>query len=96
VFLLLGDHRIAARRLFYDETYRVEELNDGRTLTPADLKNTDILKGIAVNFVGSISWSPKPCPSDLSSSYSMTSGAGSAERFSTINASAFAQRAGDV
>ena len=47
VFLLLGKHRIAARCLHYDETCRIEEFYDGRTLTPADLKDSNVLKGIA-------------------------------------------------
>ena len=47
VFLLLGEHRIAARCLCYDDTCRIEEYYDGRTLTPADLKDSSILKGIA-------------------------------------------------
>lgn len=47
VFQLLGEHRIAARCLHYDESCRIEEFYDGRTLTPADLKDRDVLKGIA-------------------------------------------------
>jgi len=48
VFQLLGEHRIAARCLYYDETCRIEEYYDGRTLTPADLKDSTVLKGIAM------------------------------------------------
>ncbi len=47
VFLLLGEHRIAARCLHYEETHRIEEFYEGRTLTPADLTDADVLKGIA-------------------------------------------------
>jgi thiamine kinase-like enzyme len=47
VFLLLGEHSIAARCLHYDETSRIEEFYDGRTLSPTDLKDPDVLKGIA-------------------------------------------------
>jgi len=48
VFLLLGDHGIAAPCLHYDETCRIEGFYDGRTLTRHDLTDPDILKGIAV------------------------------------------------
>ena len=47
VFLLLGENQIAARCLHYDETCRIEEYYDGRTLTPMDLKESTVLKGIA-------------------------------------------------
>ena len=47
VFLLLGEHRIAARCLHYDETHRIEEFYAGRTLTPADLSDADVLRRIA-------------------------------------------------
>jgi thiamine kinase-like enzyme len=47
VFLLLGEHQIAARCLHYDEKHRIEEFYEGRTLTPADLTDSDVLKGIA-------------------------------------------------
>jgi len=47
VFLLLGEHHIAAQCLSYDETCRIEEYFDGRTLMPEDLKHSDVLKGIA-------------------------------------------------
>jgi thiamine kinase-like enzyme len=47
VFLLLGEHGLAARCLHYDNTCRIEEYYDGRTLTPADLKDSAVLKGIA-------------------------------------------------
>jgi len=47
VFLLLGDNETAARCLYYDETCRIEEYYDGRTLTPKDLKDSDVLRGIA-------------------------------------------------
>jgi hypothetical protein len=47
VFLLLGQHRIAARCLHCDDTCRIEEFYDGRTLTPVDLDDSDVLKGIA-------------------------------------------------
>jgi thiamine kinase-like enzyme len=47
VFLLLGAHDIAALCLYYDETCRIEEYYDGRTLTPTDLKDSNVLKGIA-------------------------------------------------
>jgi thiamine kinase-like enzyme len=47
IFLLLGEQHIAARCLYYDEECRMEEFYDGRTLAPVDLKNPDVLKGIA-------------------------------------------------
>jgi thiamine kinase-like enzyme len=47
VFLLLGGHSIAARCLYYDDAARIEEFYDGRTLTPADLEDSLVLKGIA-------------------------------------------------
>ncbi len=47
VFLLLGDHRIAARCLHYDDVCRIEEFYDGRTLTRHDLSDGNVLKGIA-------------------------------------------------
>jgi thiamine kinase-like enzyme len=47
VFLLLGEHHIAARCLYYDDTCRIEEFYEGRTLTPADLRDSDVLQGIA-------------------------------------------------
>ena len=47
VFLFLGERCIAARCLYYDETCRIEEYYDGRTLMPADLNNSTVLKGIA-------------------------------------------------
>ena len=47
VFLLLGEHRIAARCLYYDNTCRLEEFYEGRSLTPADLTDSVVLKGVA-------------------------------------------------
>ena len=47
IFLLLGEQGIAARCLHYDESCRIEEFYDGRTLTPSDLKDSGVLKGIA-------------------------------------------------
>jgi len=47
LFLLLGRHNIAASCLYYDAAYRIEEYYDGRTLTPDDLKSSNVLKGIA-------------------------------------------------
>lgn len=47
VFLLLGEHDIAARCLGYGPTYRIEEFHEGRTLTRADLSNPEVVKGIA-------------------------------------------------
>ena len=47
VFLLLGEHRIAARCHHYDEAYRIEEFYDGRTLEPESLFDAAILEGIA-------------------------------------------------
>jgi thiamine kinase-like enzyme len=47
VFLLLGEQHLAARCLHYDEECRIEEFYDGRTLTPRDLKDPIVLKGIA-------------------------------------------------
>lgn len=48
VFLFLGEHGIAAPCLHYDETCRVEGFYDGRTLTRHDLKDSGVLRGIAV------------------------------------------------
>ncbi|MGI9584665.1 MAG: phosphotransferase [Acidimicrobiia bacterium] len=47
VFLLLGENGIAAECLYYDETCRIEEFHVGRTLEPADLKDSEVLRGIA-------------------------------------------------
>ena len=47
VFLLLGEYRIAARCLYYDDTCRIEEFYEGRSLTPADLTDSVVLKGVA-------------------------------------------------
>ena len=47
IFYLLGDNRIAASCLHYDDACRIEEFYDGRTLTPTDLKDSGVLKGIA-------------------------------------------------
>ena len=47
VFLLLGDHRIAAHCHYYDSACRIEEFYEGRTLTPDDLEDSATLKGIA-------------------------------------------------
>jgi thiamine kinase-like enzyme len=47
VFWLLGESRIAAQCLYYDETCRIEEFYEGRTLEPADLSDSNVLKGIA-------------------------------------------------
>ena len=47
IFLLLGEVGIATRCLHYDDTCRIEEYYDGRTLVPADLKDPNVLKGIA-------------------------------------------------
>ena len=48
VFLLLGEHRLAARTYHYDDDCRIEEYYAGRTLTPEDLTDPEVLKGIAV------------------------------------------------
>jgi hypothetical protein len=47
VFLLLGENGIAAECLYYDETCRIEEFYEGRTLEPTDLADSSVLKGIA-------------------------------------------------
>lgn len=47
VFLLLGEHDIAARCLRADETCRVEAFHDGRTLTREDVFEPDVQRGIA-------------------------------------------------
>ena len=47
VFLLLGDHGIAAHCFHYDETCRIEEFYRGRTLTAADVFDPDVQRGIA-------------------------------------------------
>ncbi len=47
VFVLLGDHEIAAHCHHVDETCRIEAFHRGRTLTAGDVRNPDILRGIA-------------------------------------------------
>lgn len=47
VFLLLGQHEIAARCHDYGDSYRIEACYTGRTLVPDDLSNPEILAGIA-------------------------------------------------
>jgi len=47
VFLALGDAGIAARCLHYARGYRLEALYDGRTLTREDLRDSEVLRGIA-------------------------------------------------
>ena len=47
VFLLLGEHRIAAHCHHYDDDCRVEEFYDGRTLVADDVFDPAIQKGIA-------------------------------------------------
>jgi len=63
VFLLLGDHRIAAKCLHYAETWRIEEFYDGRTLTPADLTNSEVLRGIAAELARFHALPPDSLPS---------------------------------
>ena len=48
VFLLLGEHEIAAHCYFYDETCRIEEFYEGRTLAPSDISDSSVLEAIAV------------------------------------------------
>ncbi len=47
VFLLLGQHDIAAHCWHADETCRIEAFHRGRTLTAADLLDPTVLRGIA-------------------------------------------------
>ncbi len=47
VFLLLGDHEIAARCLHYDDTCRIEEFYRGRTLTADDVYDPRMQQGVA-------------------------------------------------
>jgi thiamine kinase-like enzyme len=47
VFLLLGEHDIAARCLYVDESCRIEAFHDGRTLTRHDVVDPDVQRGIA-------------------------------------------------
>jgi thiamine kinase-like enzyme len=47
LFLLLGEHRIAARCLHYDDTCRIEEFFTGRTLTAEDVFEPEIQRGVA-------------------------------------------------
>ena len=47
LFLLLGEHRIAAHCHHYDRDFRVEEFYQGRTLTAADVFDPDIQRGVA-------------------------------------------------
>jgi len=47
VFLLLGQHEIAARCLHYDDTCRIEEFYQGRTLTADDVYDAEMQQGVA-------------------------------------------------
>ncbi|MCP4228119.1 MAG: hypothetical protein GY773_32625, partial [Actinomycetia bacterium] len=47
VFLLLGEHKIAAHCYHYDTTCRIEEFYRGRTLTAADVFDPEIQRQIA-------------------------------------------------
>ncbi|MDH3298957.1 MAG: phosphotransferase [Acidimicrobiia bacterium] len=47
VFLLLGEHEIAARCLHYDETCRIEEFYRGRTLTADGVYDAAMQRGVA-------------------------------------------------
>jgi thiamine kinase-like enzyme len=47
VFLLLGEHDIAAHCYHADETCRIEAFHDGRTLTRDDVFDPDVQRGIA-------------------------------------------------
>lgn len=47
VFLLLGEHEIAARCLHYDDTCRIEEFYRGRTLTADDVYDPGMQAGVA-------------------------------------------------
>ena len=47
VFLLLGDHEIAARCHHYDDAFRVEEFYRGRTLTADDVYDARMQQGVA-------------------------------------------------
>lgn len=47
VFQLLSREQIAAQCYYSDATCRIEQFFEGRTLTPADLADSGILKGIA-------------------------------------------------
>ena len=47
VFLMLGEHHVAARCLHYDDTCRIEEFFTGRTLTADDVFDPAIQRAIA-------------------------------------------------
>ena len=47
VFVLLGEHDIAARCLHADDTCRIEAFHDGRTLTRVDVFDPEVQRGIA-------------------------------------------------
>ncbi|MGI9667303.1 MAG: phosphotransferase [Acidimicrobiia bacterium] len=47
VFLLLGEHDIAAKCLAYQRDFRIEAFYDGRSLTRHDLADHGVLSGIA-------------------------------------------------
>ncbi len=47
VFLTLGENQIAAHCHHYDEACRIEAFYQGRTLTPVDLFESDVLRQIA-------------------------------------------------
>ena len=47
VFLLLGEHDIAAHCYHYDDTCRIEEFYVGRTLTADDVFDPEIQRGVA-------------------------------------------------
>jgi thiamine kinase-like enzyme len=47
VFLALGEAGIAARCVAYERDYRLEALYEGRSLTAQDLRDAEVLRGIA-------------------------------------------------
>ncbi len=47
VFLLLGEHGVAARCYHYDETCRIEEFYVGRTLTADEVLDPDVQRAVA-------------------------------------------------
>jgi hypothetical protein len=74
VFLLLGDNGIAARCLHHDDACRIEEYYDGRTLTPKDLRDSCVMKGIARELFRFHKLEPRISPTRHSSSCFTTGG----------------------
>lgn len=62
VFLLLGQAGVAADCLHYEDTHRIEEFYDGRTLAREDLQDSNILQGIATELFAFHNLEPEALP----------------------------------